>query len=238
MKFRKLIIILIQVSSMSSGNLSDFISRAQAYCWDESHGYTIGGMGYPDFDCSGFIGRCLYEAGFDYPSYHIGTMNMDDNPMSSMNTLGAAGFQLIHVTDLNNMPALKHGDIFVLNSYTSDWQANGGHTFIYCEDIPAYVDYAAYSDVVATIPHAKVEASSSRGETSPGDHRRDGTGAYWEVWCHAYWELVTGYSFTDPGDEIYLAHWPPGLEGIPILVMKHIMDKNFGRKDAAATILS
>ena len=212
------------------GNLNDFISRAMAYCWDESHGYTNGGMGYPDFDCSGFIGRCLYEAGFNYPSYHVGTMNMDDNPMSSMNTLGAAGFQLIHVTDLNNIPSLQHGDIFVLNSYTSDWQANGGHTFIYCEDITAYTDYSAYSDNIGTVAHAKVEASSSRGETASGDHRRDGTGAYWEVWCHAYWELVD--SHYDPQDPDYnnyvtIARWDSNDPLKDILFMKRIRDGQF-----------
>ena len=217
---------------MSNGNLNDFIARAMAYCWDESHGYTNGGMGYPDFDCSGFIGRCLNEAGFNYPSYHVGTMNMDDNPMSSMNTLGTAGFQLIHVTDLNNMPALKHGDIFVLNSYYSDWTGRAGHTFIYCENIPAYVDYAAYSDAVSTISHAKVEAASSRGETSPGDHRRDGTGAYWEVWCHAYSILVDSSTY-DPQDTTYnnyvtIARWPYG--GDDLLIWKRIRDIQFHRK--------
>lgn len=211
-------------------NLSDFISRAMAYCWDESHGYTYGGMGYPDFDCSGFIGRCLYEAGFSYPSYHVGTMNMDDNPMSSMNTLGAAGFQLIHVTDLNNIPTLKHGDIFVLNSYTSDWQNNAGHTFIYCENITAYTDPNAYSDATGTVAHAKVEAASDRGETNPGDHRRDGTGAYWEVWCHAYHTLVANtYDPQDPNYNNYvtIARWPDDVSNL--LLMKRIIDIQFNR---------
>ena len=218
------------------GDLNNFISRAMAYCWDESHGYTNGGMGYPDFDCSGFIGRCLYEAGFNYPSYHVGTMNMDDNPMSSMNTLGAAGFQLIHVTDLNDIPPLQHGDIFVLNSYTSDWQANGGHTFIYCENINAYIDPEAYSDVVSTVAHAKVEASSSRGETSPGDHRRDGTGAYWEVWCHAYAILVSSYY--DPQDPDYnnyvtIARWNSVNPLKEIMFLKRIRDGQFNNDNWA-----
>lgn len=176
-------------------SITDYLSRAMAYCWDESHGYsqTNDGMGNPDFDCSGLVGRCLYEAGFNYPSYHVGTMNMDDNPMSSMNALGGAGFQLIHVTDLNNIPPLKHGDIIVENSYSLDWQANGGHTFIYAEDIRAYTDPTALSDNIGIVSQAKVEASSSRGHTSAGDSRCNGTGAYWEVWCHAYSQLISSY---------------------------------------------
>ena len=63
---------------MAQGNLRSFVTKAMDYCFDESHGYSQvnDGMGHPDFDCSGLIGRCLYEAGFNYPSYHIGTMYM------------------------------------------------------------------------------------------------------------------------------------------------------------------
>ena len=211
------------------GNLTDFINRAMAYTWDQSHGYEIGGMGYPDFDCSGFIGRCLYEAGFNYPSSHVGTMNMDDNPMSSMNTLGAAGFNLIHVTDLNNIPQLQHGDIFVLNSYNPDWSGRYGHTFIYCENIAAYTDPAAYSDAVSVVSRAKVEASSSRGNSNPGDSRRDGTGAYWEVWSHAYSTLIdTIYDPQDTAHHNYvsIARW--GTDPLKdILFLKRIRDGQF-----------
>lgn len=216
---------------MSSGNLRAAIDQAMAICWNENYGYNMGGMArsYAEgVDCSGLVGRVLSDNGFNYPSSHVGTMYMKSYLVS-------AGFDIYYPTslsDLNNK--IKPGDIVVMNHL--DW--SGGHTFFYMEKIRAYTDYTANSDNIGTVAKAKVEASSSRGETAQGDHRKNGTGAYWEVWCHAYWELVTGYSFTDPGDEIYLAHWPPGLEGIPILVMKHIMDKNFGRKDAAATILS
>ena len=211
------------------GNLSDFINRAMAYTWDQSHGYEIGGMGYPDFDCSGFVGRCLHEAGFNYPASHIGTRNMDDNPMSQINSLGAAGFTLIHVTDLNNIPQLQHGDIFVLNSYYSDWSDRYGHTFIYCENIAAYTDPSAYSDAVGVVARAKVEASSSRGNSNPGDSRRDGTGAYWEVWSHAYSTLVD--SVYDPQSTSYhnfvtIARW--GADPLKdILFLKRIRDGQY-----------
>lgn len=202
-------------------SLRDFVNRAMAYCWDERHGYTMGGMGYPDFDCSGFVGRCLYEAGFNYPSYHVGTMNMK-TPLQN------AGFQIYYpssLTDLNSR--IQPGDIVVMNHL--DW--TGGHTFIYMEDVFAYTDYTAVSPHTGTVHKVKIEASSSRGNSNPGDSRRDGTGAYWEVWCHAYWELVTGYSFTDPGDEVYGAHWPGGLDGKnDLLIWKRIRDIQFKRK--------
>ena len=204
-----------------AGSLRDFVNRAMAYCWDERHGYTMGGMGYPDFDCSGFVGRCLYEAGFNYPSYHVGTMNMK-SPLQS------AGFTISYPTSLSDLSnTIQPGDIVVMNHL--DW--TGGHTFIYMEDVTAYTDYTGDSAATSTVHRVKVEASSSRGETASGDHRKNGTGAYWEVWVHAYWELVTGYSFTDPGDEVYLAHWPGGMDaGIDILLTKRIQDIQFKRK--------
>ena len=203
---------------MPSGDLGRALDLAQAYTWDQTHGYSqtapYGNMGYPDFDCSGLVGRCLNEAGFSYPSYHVGTRNMDDNPMSSINSLGAAGFNLIHVTDLNNIPTLQHGDILVLNSYYSDWSDRYGHTFFYAENVRAYTDPDAYSDNIGIVSRAKIEASSSRGNTNPGDSRRNGTGAYWEVWTHAYSTLVS--SDYDPQDSNYhnyvtIARWPGGV---------------------------
>lgn len=201
-----------------AGNLRTFVNKAMDYCFDERHGYEMGGMGYPDFDCSGFVGRCLYEADFNYPSYHVGTMNMKT-------PLQTAGFTISYpssLSDLNN--TIKPGDIVVMNHL--DW--TGGHTFIYMEDVFAYTDYTADSPHTGTVHKVKVEAASSRGNSNPGDSRKNGTGAYWEVWCHAYWELVTGYSFTDPNDEIYVAHWPGGLDGgTDIMMLKRIRDGQF-----------
>ena len=194
-------------------NLSTALNLAQSYTWDQSHGYTINGMGYPDFDCSGFVGRCLYEAGFNYPSYHVGTMDMDDNPMSSLNALGSAGFQLIHVTDLNNIPTMQHGDIVVMNSFDLSWQGVAGHTFFYCENIRAYTDPNADSDNIGIVSCAKVEASIDH-DGLPGDSKKDGTGAYWEVWSHAYYTLIDASRY-DPQNPNYnnfvtIARWPGG----------------------------
>lgn len=215
-------------------NLSTALNLAQSYTWDQSHGYTIGGMGYPDFDCSGFVGRCLYEAGFNYPSYHVGTMDMDDNPMSSLNALGNAGFQLIHVTDLNNIPAMQHGDIVVMNSFDLSWQGVAGHTFFYCENIRAYTDPDADSANIGIVSRAKIEASSSRGNTNPGDSQKNGTGAYWEVWAHAYYTLIN--SIYDPQDPNYnnfvtIARWPGGAmdDSMMALMASLLLFKRKGR---------
>lgn len=195
-------------------NLATALQIAQNYTWDQSHGYTNGGMGYPDFDCSGFIGRCLHEAGFNYPSYHIGTMDMDDNPMSSVNSLGNAGFTLIHVTDLNNIPTMHHGDIVVLNSFDLSWNGVAGHTFFYAENINAYTDPNADSAATGIVTRAKIEASSDRGNSNPGDSQKNGTGAYWEVWSHAYYNLINAAVY-DPQNPNYnnfvtIARWPGG----------------------------
>ena len=95
----------------------------------------------------------------------------------------------------------------------------------------AYTDYTGDYDTTGIVHKVKVEAASSRGETASGDHRKNGTGAYWEVWVHAYWELVTGYSFSDPNDEIYIAHWPGGMGHIGnLLFWKRVRDIQFKRK--------
>lgn len=217
-------------------DLNAAIAQAMSICWDETIGYKNGGMALSSadgVDCSGLIGRCLSDAGgFNYPSYHVGTMNMDDNPMSISNTLGLAGFTLIHVTDLNDIPPLQHGDIFVLNSYNLDWSLNGGHTFFYCENITAYTDPDADSTATGLVSYAKVEASSDRGDPADGDHQKNGTGAYWEVWCHAYNTLVSSYY--DPQDTNYhnyvtIARWG-GAASLDWILYKRIQDIQFHRK--------
>ena len=202
-------------------NLSAAINQGISICWDEGYGYNLGGMArsYAEgVDCSGFIGRCLSDAGgFNYPSYHVGTINMK-TPLQN------AGFTIIPVTSLSQMP--NPGDIVVMNHL----DMTGGHTFFYMEDIQAYTDPNAYSDNVGLVHNVKVEASSTRGHTTQGDHRRDGTGAYWEVWCHAYHSLYTEYDPDDPNDEIYIASWPGGLTVDDILLWKRIRDIQFRRK--------
>lgn len=203
-----------------SNDLNAAIAQAMSICWDESIGYRLGGMALSSsdgVDCSGLIGRCLSDAGgFNYPSYHVGTINMQ-TPLQD------AGFTIIPVNDLtwldNN---IRSGDIVVLNHL----DLTGGHTFFYVENITAYTDYTAYSDATGIIAKAKVEASSDRGHSGDGDSRRDGTGAYWEVWCHAYYQLVSGYDPTDPNDEIYIARWGSGSRPLDLLMIKKIRDRN------------
>ena len=112
---------------MARPSLQKFVDRAQEYCWDEAHGYSQSqdGMGHPGFDCSGLIGRCLYEAGFNYPSTHVGTMYMKTR-------LQTAGFTILYPTSLSNARSIiKPGDIVVMNHL--DW--TGGHAFIYMENV-------------------------------------------------------------------------------------------------------
>ena len=203
-----------------AADLLGAINQAMSICWDESIGYRMGGMAYSSsdgVDCSGLVGRVLHDNGFNYPSYHVGTINMESY-------LTLAGFQITHIYDLNTLDnIIKPGDIVVMNHM----DLTGGHTFFYMENIQAYTDYNAYSDNVGNVSRAKVEASSTRGHTADGDHRRDGTGAYWEVWCHAYYALVSGYDPQDPNDEIFLAHWPPGLIKDDIFILKRIRDGQY-----------
>ena len=200
---------------MAAGDLSRALQIAQAYTWDQSHGYELGGMGYPDFDCSGFVCRCLHEAGFNVDVLqHYGTKDLDNNPMSYYHILPNAGFNMIPVTDLGNIPQLQPGDIVVMNSYDQGWNGRGGHTFFYAENLRAYTDPNADSDNIGIVSRVKVEASSSRGNSNPGDSRKNGTGAYWEVWSHAYHTLIDNYY--DPTSTTYhnyvtIARWPGGL---------------------------
>lgn len=181
------------------GSLSAAIAQAQQICWDESIGYNLGGMARSaaeGVDCSGLVGRCLSDAGgYNYPTYHVGTINMKP-------ALIGAGFTIIPITANGQIEQeIKSGDIVVMNHL----DMTGGHTFFYVENILAYTDAGADSAATAIIPKAKVEASSSRGHTGQGDSKKNGTGAYWEVWCHKYYQLISGYDPTDPGDEIYIA---------------------------------
>ena len=145
---------------MAAGDLSRALQIAQAYTWDQSHGYELGGMGYPDFDCSGFVCRCLHEAGFNVDVLqHYGTKDLDNNPMSYYHILPNAGFNMIPVTDLGNIPQLHPGDIVVLNSYDQGWNGRGGHTFFYAENISAYTDPNADSDNIGIVSRAKIEAA-------------------------------------------------------------------------------
>ena len=220
------------------GNLTHFINKAMYYCWDETHGYSqqYDGMGNPGFDCSGLIGRCLVESGFNYPIYHVGTMDMDDNPMSSLNALGNAGFSIIHVTDLNNIPPLMNGDIITMNSFLPDWSGNGGHAFIYAENVTGYTstmsgDSDSYPPTTGNVQHAKIEASTYRSwhDYSDNSDNPNSAGACTQVWVHAFSTLIP--SHYDPQDTnvhnyVTIARWghPPTSD---IFWLKRIRDGQF-----------
>ena len=183
------------------GDLYAAIQQAMDICWNENYGYHLGGMAnsYADgVDCSGLVGRVLHDNGFNYPSYHVGTINMGP-------ALISAGFTEHNYT--SNF-AMQSGDIVVMNHL----DMSGGHTFFYVEDIRAYTDPSADSANIGIVHKAKVEASSTRGHTAQGDHKKNGTGAYWEVWCHAYSTLINGYDWTDPGDTVRVYRYPGGYQ--------------------------
>lgn len=193
------------------------INQAISICWDETIGYRLGGMAHSSsdgVDCSGLIGRCLSDAGgFNYPTSHVGTINMKP-------ALQLAGFTIIPVTTVLQYP--QDGDIVVMNHL----DLTGGHTFFYRENIQGYTDPSADSDAVGLVQFCKVEASSDRGHSGDGDSRKNGTGAYWEVWVHAFSSLYGGYDPTDPNDEIYIARWPGGLRRLELWQMKKIIERN------------
>lgn len=190
-----------------AGDLNAAIDQAMEICWDEGFGYNLGGMAQSHaagVDCSGLVGRVLHDNGFNYPSSHVGTAYMSTY-------LIQAGFTELSF-NWNFQP--QSGDVFVMNHYGTNPH---GHTFFYVEDIRAYTDANANSANIAVIHKAKVEASSDRGHSGQGDHRKNGTGAYWEVWCHAYNHLVTNvnddpqYGYT--ASEVKVYRYPGGYTG-------------------------
>lgn len=203
-----------------AGDLNAAIDQAMTICWDEGYGYNLGGMAQSHaagVDCSGLVGRVLHDNGFNYPSYHVGTINMGP-------ALIAAGFTEYNYTSSFQM---QSGDIVVMNHL----DMSGGHTFFYVEDIRAYTDPSADSANIGIVHHAKVEASSTRGHTAAGDHRKNGNGAYWEVWCHAYSVLINGYDWTDPGDTVRVYRYPGGYTGGSLykygaLFLYHLLFRN------------
>ena len=185
---------------MPNGNLNSAINQAMSICWDESIGYRLGGMAYSSsdgVDCSGLVGRVLSDNGFNYPSYHVGTINMQPELIN-------AGFTIIPVSTLQ--PQLVSGDIVVMNHL----DLTGGHTFFYVENVKGYSDASADLPTINNnLLSAKCEASSDRGHSGDGDSQKNGTGAYWEVWVHAYAGTVipSAYDPQDSNNEVYIARW-------------------------------
>lgn len=197
------------------GNLQAAIDEAQRMTWDQSIGYTFGGDGNPDsngYDCSAFVIRSLYRAGYNVPAHRVGTAYMKP-------VLQSAGFTIIPCTTTQN-PPVESGDILVYTHYTdlAHTDPDAGHTYFYVENIQAYTDANADSDNVGLVARAKVEAASSRGHTAQGDSRKNGTGAYWEVWSHAFNGPIipTSYDVTSPYVDAYIARDPNGLNGAKV----------------------
>lgn len=171
---------------MPNGNLTAAINEAIRMCWDETIGYTFGGDGNPDsngYDCSAFVIRSLYRAGFAVPSTRVGTGVMGQQ------VLVPAGFtELSFSTGMQ----MQSGDIVVIND------GSYGHTYFYVENVYGYSDYPQgsspdyASNVTLTfdnLPYAKVEAYSSLGRPQAGDNPNS-HGAHCEVWVH---RLNTNY---------------------------------------------
>ena len=165
---------------MPSGNITAAINEAIRMCWDETIGYTFGGDGNPDsngYDCSAFVIRSLYRAGFSVPSTRVGTGVMGQQ------VLVPAGFtELSFSTGMT----MQSGDIVVIND------GSYGHTYFYVENVYGYSDYPQgsspdyASNVTLTfdnLPYAKVEAYSSLGRPQAGDNPNS-HGAHCEVWVH------------------------------------------------------
>lgn len=190
-------------------NIQDALNEASRMAFDESIGYTWGGDGNPDsngYDCSAFVIRCLYRAGYNVPASRMGTFYMKSY-------LQTAGFQIIPITTLSDLNNIQHGDIVVENHFPDSAYPDGaGHTFFYAENMVGFTDAGADSDATGTLSRLKIEASYTRGHTAQGDSRKNGTGAYWEVWAHAYYNLIdtTTYDLTDPNVEVYIARDPNG----------------------------
>lgn len=229
---------------MPTGNedLGGALMTALQMCWNESIGYEMGGTFNPDTDCSGFVWRALHENGFD-----VGASRFDTT--TEYNILVNAGFTpLVWGIDTTTP---QHGDIFM---YDEGGGARG-HTFFYVENVYGYSDPTARTNAKAMLQRARVEASSSResgyeypndpdtipgdvnNPDAPGDHPRNGVGAYWEVWVHAFsgnspvYGAHTWYVFrwgTTPPGPIPPGPFPPG--NMPFWLLKKIRDHNFTKE--------
>lgn len=175
------------------GDMNTALSLAQSICWDEGYGYRLGGhaTSHSDgVDCGGLVFHCLHQAGYNVADTSPGVSNMP----SILTGIGFVGTQYS-----GNVSDLQHGDIITMVHYNSGGQVTAGHTCFICENINAYTDYTANSDHTAVVPICKVEASSDRGHSGNGDSRKNGTGAYWEVWVHEFYNVYDTGTY-DPGD--------------------------------------
>lgn len=206
---------------MPTGNLTAAINEAIRMCWDESIGYTFGGDGNPDsngYDCSAFVIRSLYRAGFSVPSSRVGTGTMGQS------VLVPAGFTEL---SFNTGMQMQNGDIVVIND------GSYGHTYFYVENIYGYSDYPAgsapnyASNVTATfttLPYAKVEAYSSLGFGTTGDNANS-HGAHCEVWVHRLNPNYINNGHPDSTVKIYRWHSPynPNIDSEALLILGSLL---------------
>lgn len=164
-------------------NLGGALLLAQSICWDETHGYNRNPGSRelnPDTDCSYFIGYCLAQNGFNVnPNWYTGSMITD--------LQAYPGF-----TDYIWSPSFQwqNGDIAVYD------QAPDGHAFFYAENVRGYTGntWQTCTSQTAILSRARIEASSNRGNTAPGD-QDNGLGAHTEVWVHPFWEPDPQYTW-------------------------------------------
>ena len=170
-------------------NIFDAINLAMQICFDERYGYRLGGhcASFNDgCDCGGLIFHCLHAVGFtSIPDISPGVHNMGPY-------LIQAGFTELPYDRNTFVP--QDGDIVTM------YNPPHGHAFFYTENVRAYTDYTAVSNRIANVRHVKVEASIDRGHPAPGDSTNGPNGAYWEVWCHAYYNFVDHSTY--PNDDM------------------------------------
>lgn len=198
--------------------ITDAVIQAMAYCWDETHGYQMGGDMNPDTDCSGLIWQALHDTGFS-----VGGSRFDTSNMGSV--LISAGFTEYSYTS-GFTP--QHGDIFMYNEYVSPGVYNG-HAFFYAESVSGYsngyLGWENCDDTIGLLASAKVEASGTHNHPEAGD-QDNGLGAHTEVWVHSYSSLTYGTHLW----KVYRYGGAPAPGPFDdILFLKKIIDRNNGR---------
>jgi hypothetical protein len=196
------------------------VNTAMSICWDETHGYHLGGNMDPDTDCSGLVWYALHNNGFD-----VGSSRWDTSTM--MQILRDYG----NFTEYRYTPSftLKHGDICVHR------ETGHGHACMIAENVLAYTsdvrhypasDMSGYPDTIGTVALAKVEAYSPRSHPESGDQAND-MGAHTEVFVHLFEGLSSSYNWR-------VFRWnggptPPG-QRLPIWMLFKIKEMNEGKE--------
>lgn len=200
-------------------DINDAIVSAINYAFDETIGYTMGGTFNPDTDCSGFVWQCLYDNGFNVGGSRFDTSNMGGVLEAAEFTkyTYSSGFQL------------QHGDILMWDEPDPDNPPyHKGHTFFYGENCFGYTssDYDNGDGTTGTNAQARIEASSNRNRPAPGD-QDNGHGMHPEVWSHPW-----TFNYSD-GHTWYVYRYhgspAPGPNLLQLLIMKKIIDRNYGR---------